>query len=183
MKKEPQPLAQPNTPTQTGLASACGMGHVFNPAHEALARKSVLTHNAVTKPPWNDLQKHLFDGDTGITVCTYPHGKLGNGMMYDTLVSTGFTSPNIAGMLLDRNTDGAELFAKYIRVRQDGRNRVGFDFRASSFETTQLKLTETLLARTRPSLRSSSLRAWQVAVERARMQRPVLESDGTLEHL
>ena len=107
----------------TGLASACGFGHVFNAAHEARARQSVLTHNAVTKPPWNDLQMHLFDGDTGITVCTYPHGKIGKGMMYDTLVSTGFTSPNIAGMLLDRNTEGAELFCEYIRNRQDGRNR------------------------------------------------------------
>ncbi len=35
----------------------------------------------VTKPPWNDLQGHLFNGDTAITVCTYPNGKLGDGMM------------------------------------------------------------------------------------------------------
>jgi hypothetical protein len=64
-------------------------------------------YNIVTKPPWNDMQKHLFDGDQGVTVCTYPNGKLGNGMRYDTLVSTGFTSPVVAGLALDRNMDDA----------------------------------------------------------------------------
>ena len=107
----------------TGLAGACGFGHLFNPAHEAAARKAVLKYNIVTKPPWNDMQKHLEDGDTAITVCQYPNGKLGGGMRYDSLVSTGFTSPNIAGMMLDRNVDGACTIAKNIRTRQDGRNR------------------------------------------------------------
>ena len=69
------------------------------------------------------MQKHLFPGDTAITVCSYPNGKLGAGMRYDTLVSTGFTSPNISGMLLDRNTEDALTIAGWIRTRQDGRNR------------------------------------------------------------
>jgi uncharacterized protein (DUF608 family) len=106
----------------TGLASACGLGHVFDPDREASARRAVLRHNVVHAPPFKDLQKHLFDGDSGITVCTYPHGKLGAGMVYENLVSTGFTSPNIAGMMLDRNTSGAEQFCGLIRRRQDGRN-------------------------------------------------------------
>ena len=54
--------------------------YVFDAAHEAAARKAIAKHNTVTKPPWNDMQKHLFDGDTGVTVCVYPHGKLGDGM-------------------------------------------------------------------------------------------------------
>ena len=64
-------------------------------------------YNIVVKPPFEDLQKHMYDGDVGLTVCTYPNGKLGDGMMYETIVSTGFTSPNIAGMLLDRNVENA----------------------------------------------------------------------------
>lgn len=74
-------------------------------------------------PPFHDLQKHFFPGDTGITVCTYPNGKLGNGMQYDTLVSIGFTYPVVAGLILDRNLDDAEAVAKDIRGRHDGRNR------------------------------------------------------------
>lgn len=54
---------------------------------------------------------------------TYPNGKLGEGMKYiyslkykmkfdyylryDTLVSTGFTYPGIAGMIYDRNLEQA----------------------------------------------------------------------------
>ena len=69
------------------------------------------------------MQKHLFDGDTAIVCCTYPHGKLGAGMRYDTIVSTGFTSPNIASMVFEGNVAGAESIAGWIRERQDGRNR------------------------------------------------------------
>jgi len=106
-----------------GLSAACGFGYVFDAAHEASARKAIARYNVVSKPPWNDLQKHLFDGDTGVTVCTYPNGKLGDGMQYDSLVSSGFTSPVIAGLLLDGDVDEAERINKYIRARHDGRNR------------------------------------------------------------
>lgn len=106
-----------------GLSAACGLGPCFNAAHEASARKAIAKYNVVKKPPWKDMQKHLFDGDTGITVCTYPNGKLGDGMRYDDLVSTGFTSPVIAGLLLDRNLTDAERVNGYIRERHDGRNR------------------------------------------------------------
>ena len=44
-------------------------------------------------------------------------------MMYDTLVSTGFTSPVIAGLLLDRNLEDAERLNGSIRQRHDGRHR------------------------------------------------------------
>jgi non-lysosomal glucosylceramidase len=106
-----------------GLSAACGFGACFDAAHEASARKAIAKYNVVRKPPWNDMQKHLFDGDVGITVCTYPNGKLGDGMRYDTLVSSGFTSPVIAGLLLDRNLEDAERLNGYIRQRHDGRNR------------------------------------------------------------
>lgn len=102
-----------------GLSAATGFGHIFNPLHEAAARKSILQHNKVTKPPWNDLQKHLFDGDTALTVATYPNGKLCR-MRYDTLCSTGFSSPVVAGMLLDRNIEDALEIVSFIRQRHDG---------------------------------------------------------------
>ena len=98
-----------------GLSTACGFGHVFKPCNEEQAHSSLLKYNVVVKPPFQDMQKHFYPGDVGITVCTYPNGKLGNGMMYDTLVSTGFTSPNIAGMLLERNVDGAQ-YVIYIYI-------------------------------------------------------------------
>eukprot|EP00039_Didymoeca_costata_P014944 m.247006 g.247006 ORF g.247006 m.247006 type:complete len:1001 (-) comp16124_c0_seq1:153-3155(-) len=106
-----------------GLSTACGQGYIFNPAHEAQARLSIAKYNVMTKPPFQDLQKHFFDGDTGVTVCTYPNGKLGEGMKYDTLVSTGFTYPGIAGMIYDRNLEQAVTLTGNIRKRQDGRNR------------------------------------------------------------
>lgn len=109
----------------TGLALAVGFGYLFTPdgKHEASARRAVVHSNTVTKPPWNDLQGHLFDGDSGVTVCTYPNGRLGDGMMYDTLISTGFTSPVIAGLVYDRNEADALLALGHIRQRQDGRHR------------------------------------------------------------
>jgi len=106
-----------------GLSCATGLGYVFNPAHEASARASIVKYNIVTNPPWKDMQKHLFPGDQGITVCTYPNGKLGVGMRYDNLVSTGFTSPVVAGLVLDRNMKDALTVASLIRKKQDGRNR------------------------------------------------------------
>lgn len=51
-----------------GLSAACGLGPCFDAAHEASARKAIAKYNVVHKPPWNDMQKHLFDGDTGINV-------------------------------------------------------------------------------------------------------------------
>jgi hypothetical protein len=109
-----------------GLSSACGLGYNFDPAHEASARKAIIANNQVTQvagKPYVDLQKHFFAGDQGITVCSYPHGKLGSGMQYDTLVSSGFVSPVIAGAVLDRNMDGAIEAAGHLRTRHDGRHR------------------------------------------------------------
>jgi len=56
-------------------------------------------------------------------VCTYPNGKLAGGMQYETLVSSGFTSPVIAGCILDRNMEGALEVAGHLRQRHDGRHR------------------------------------------------------------
>jgi len=104
-----------------GLSSACGFGHIFNPKHETSALLSIVKYNTVTKPPFQDLQHHLYNGDTGIAVCSYPNGKLGDGMHYDTIVSSGFTSPVIAGLLLNGRTTEACTLAKHIRQRQNGR--------------------------------------------------------------
>jgi hypothetical protein len=106
-----------------GLSTACGFGTMFDPAHEAAARKQILKYNKVTKPPFQDMQKHFYDGDSGITVCTYPNGKLGNGMQYTTLVSIGFTYPVVAGMIYEGNIEDASTIAKYIRARHSGINR------------------------------------------------------------
>lgn len=109
-----------------GLSSACGFGHVFNPWHERSAREAIRKHNVVTQAStesYVDMQHHFFPGDTGITVCTYPHGKLADGMRDADLVSSGFTSPVIAGMVLDRDMEGALDLAGRVRRRHDGRNR------------------------------------------------------------
>ena len=109
-----------------GLSSACGFGHIFNPAHETQARKSIQKYNQVTQTAtkgYVDMQHHFFPGDTGVTVCNYPNGKLKDGMQYENLVSSGFTSPVIAGMVLDRNMNGALEIAGNLRQRHDGRHR------------------------------------------------------------
>lgn len=106
-----------------GLSLACGFGYLMDETHEKSARKAIVANNIVTMPPFNDLQKHFFPGDTGITVCTYPNGKLGDGMMYENLVSSGFTSPVIAGLIFDDNLDDATKVTGFIRQRHDGRNR------------------------------------------------------------
>lgn len=105
-----------------GLSSAVGFGYMFNPAHEVSARKQIAANNRAHMPPFKDMQNHFFPGDTGVRACTYPNGKLGNGMTYDSIVSIGFTYPVIAGMLLDRNTRDAEELAADLRRRHDGRN-------------------------------------------------------------
>jgi hypothetical protein len=106
-----------------GLSAAAGLGYIFNSEHEASARRQIVANNRVHMPPFHDAQKHFFPGDTGITICSYPHGKLAHGMHYDTIVSTGFTYPVVAGLILDRNLEDAEAVAKDIRARHDGRNR------------------------------------------------------------
>ena len=110
-----------------GLSSACGFGHIFRPDHEARARDAIRRYNKVTQPMDNprpiDLEAHFFPGDSGIIVCTYPHGRLKGGMADDTIVASGFTSPVIAGMLLDRNMAGALEVAGNLRARHDGRHR------------------------------------------------------------
>jgi len=110
-----------------GLSTACGLGCNFDPAHEAQARKCILEYNKVIAPPFKDMQGHFYPGDQGIRACTYPNGKLGKGMQYDSIVSIGFTYPVVAGMLFDRNVDDATTIAGYIRARHDGRNRSPWD--------------------------------------------------------
>eukprot|EP01063_Lacrimia_lanifica_P028465 TRINITY_DN4158_c0_g1_i2.p1 TRINITY_DN4158_c0_g1~~TRINITY_DN4158_c0_g1_i2.p1 ORF type:complete len:848 (+),score=329.88 TRINITY_DN4158_c0_g1_i2:177-2720(+) len=107
----------------SGLSFACGLGYMFNAEHETSARLAIAKNNTVQCPPFHDLQKHMFPGDTGTTTCTYPHGKLGKGMIYDTLVSIGWTYPVIAGLLHDKRIDEATYMNDIIRQRQDGRNR------------------------------------------------------------
>eukprot|EP00931_Biecheleriopsis_adriatica_P045585 TRINITY_DN26102_c0_g1_i2.p1 TRINITY_DN26102_c0_g1~~TRINITY_DN26102_c0_g1_i2.p1 ORF type:complete len:944 (+),score=138.92 TRINITY_DN26102_c0_g1_i2:64-2895(+) len=107
----------------TALSFACGLGYCFNAEHEASARRSIAKHNLVKCPPFKDFQKHFFPGDEGTVTCTYPNGKLGDGMKYDTLVSIGWTYPVIAGMLHDRNVTDAMNMNDRLRQRQDGRNR------------------------------------------------------------
>jgi len=67
------------------------------------------------------MQHHFFDGDSGFRICTYPNGKLGQGMRYDTLVGSGFSYPVIASLVADGNLTGAMKWVKTIRARQNGK--------------------------------------------------------------
>lgn len=107
----------------TALSFACDLGYCFDPDHEASARQSINKYNYVHSPPFRDLQKHLYPGDSAHVTCTYPNGKLGSGMQYDTLVSIGWVYPVIAGLIHDGNVDAAESMTAMIRQRSDGRNR------------------------------------------------------------
>ena len=106
-----------------GLSSACGFGHIFDPKHETKARQSILKYNHVTKPPFQDQQHHFYDGDEGLRLLSYPYGKDSDGeWIYENLVGSGFTSPFIAGLLLDGKIQDAQEVASHIRQRHDGRN-------------------------------------------------------------
>ncbi len=106
-----------------GLSLAVGLGNVLSPEHEAAARRSIYQHNQVVKPPFQDFQKHFYDGDKGVRVNTYPYGKLPGCYVYDNLVSTGFSYPVIAAMIHDNNTEMALEWARNIRNRHSGVNR------------------------------------------------------------
>lgn len=107
----------------TSLSLACGLGPVFDPNHEAKARRCILRNNFVCNPPFRDQQHHLYNGDSGIRVCTYPNGKFGKGMPYSNLVSSGFTYPVVAGMIHDGSWDDALKICGMIRARQSGLHR------------------------------------------------------------
>lgn len=107
-----------------GLSSAAGLGHIFDPVHEAKSRNQILRYNTVgPQPTVKPIVAHFYTGDSGIIVCTNPNNvKDGNPNDWN-IVSGGFESPVIAGMLIDRNTDGATIATNNIRHRYDGRNR------------------------------------------------------------
>ena len=116
-----------------GLSTACGFGAIFDPTHEAQARQSILRNNKITESSsatriGSSLHHHyhtdhFYPGDSGIRVCTYPNGRLGKGMPYQNLVSSGFEYPLAAGMILDDNIEDAITVCKMIRNRQSGIHR------------------------------------------------------------
>eukprot|EP01062_Namystynia_karyoxenos_P069413 TRINITY_DN64914_c0_g1_i1.p2 TRINITY_DN64914_c0_g1~~TRINITY_DN64914_c0_g1_i1.p2 ORF type:complete len:1022 (+),score=347.12 TRINITY_DN64914_c0_g1_i1:92-3067(+) len=107
----------------TALSFACGLGYSFDPDHEKRARQAIRNNNVAHKPPFEDFQKHFFDGDSGMLACSYPNGKLGDGMKYDSLVSAGWEYPVAVGLMMDRNVADAVAVCSMIRQRHDGRNR------------------------------------------------------------
>jgi hypothetical protein len=107
----------------TGLSTACGFGSNFHPDHEAMARRSIVRNNKVKNPPFIDQQHHFYSGDSGIRICTYPHGRLGKGMPYENLVGSGFAYPVVSGMIYDENWTDALTICKMIRRRQSGIHR------------------------------------------------------------
>jgi hypothetical protein len=56
-------------------AAVCGGGG--SAAAAAAAGNPLSRYNKVTKPPFQDLQKHFYDGDSGITVCSYVYPTFG----------------------------------------------------------------------------------------------------------
>ncbi|OEU08666.1 hypothetical protein FRACYDRAFT_249567 [Fragilariopsis cylindrus CCMP1102] len=103
-----------------GLSTACGFGAIFDPTHEAQARQSILRNNKITESSsGSSLHRHyhtdhFYPGDSGIRVCTYPNGRLGKGMPYQNLVSSGFEYPLAAGMILDDNIEDAITYVNTI---------------------------------------------------------------------
>ena len=104
-------------------------------------------YNKVTMPPFHDMQGHFYNGDSGRTVCTYPNGKLGNGMRYDTLVSAGFTSPVIAGLIADGTPASLQAALDVvgdIRNRQDGRTASPWNEPECTWYTLSPRCTSTV---------------------------------------
>lgn len=107
-----------------GLSSAAGLGHILKPAHEARARKAILRYNTIgPQPGVRPLVAHFATGDSGIIVCTNPNNVQNGNPNDGHMVSGGFESQVVHGMLLDRNCVDATTAATNIRHRYDGRNR------------------------------------------------------------
>ena len=103
-----------------GLSRACGFGCAFNPIHEASARRSIVRNNMVQNPSFRDEDSHLCYGESGFRVCTYPHGRLGEGMPSSDKVASGLEYPLVAGLIDDGNLDDAIRVCSFVRARQSG---------------------------------------------------------------
>ena len=104
----------------TSLSRACGFGSIFDPSHEARARVTILRNNVVTNPPFRDENAILCAGDSGLRICTYPHGKVGDGMPSSDMVASGMVYPLVAGLISDGNWDDAIKVCSFVRSRQSG---------------------------------------------------------------
>jgi len=74
----------------------------------------------VTNPPFRDEGSNLCPGDSGLRVCTYPHGKLRDGMPHSDRVASGLAYPLVAGLVFDGNHRDAIAVCAAIRSRQSG---------------------------------------------------------------
>jgi uncharacterized protein (DUF608 family) len=106
-----------------GLSRACGFGCVFDDTREATARRAIVHHNRVSHPPFRDADEHLCYGDSGLRVCTYPHGRLGDAMPASDRVASGLEYSLVAGLIGDGNWEDAIRICSSIRDRQSGIHR------------------------------------------------------------
>lgn len=102
------------------LSRACGFGSVFDPHREARARAAIVRNNVVTNPPFRDENSILSHGDSGLRVCAYPHGKLGEGISASNKVASGLEYPLVADLIDDGNWQDAIIVCSNIRSRQSG---------------------------------------------------------------
>jgi hypothetical protein len=103
-----------------GLSRACGFGCSFDPIHEASARRSIVRDNVVQNTSFRDENSRLCYGELGLRVCTYPHGRLGEGMPSSDKVASGLEYPLVAGLIGDENWEDAIRVCSFVRARQSG---------------------------------------------------------------
>ncbi len=102
------------------LSRACGFGNVFDPNREARARTTIVQNNLVSNPSFRDEDSNLCAGDSGIRVCTYPNGKLGDGISFSDRVASGSEYSLAAGLIDDGNWQDALKVCSFARTRQSG---------------------------------------------------------------
>ncbi len=111
------------------LSHACGLGYLVKPENVRTTLKSIKRYNrrASLHDHFNCMRTFALDGEAGLLMASYPHGRPANPFPYFTEIMTGFEYTAAVGMLYEGlSEDGIECI-RDVRARYDGRRRSPFD--------------------------------------------------------
>jgi uncharacterized protein (DUF608 family) len=111
------------------LAHACGLGYLVKPENVQATLKSIKRFNQRTSlhDHFNCMRTFALDGEAGLLMASYPHGRPANPFPYFTEIMTGFEYTAAVGMLYEGLSDDGIECIRDIRARYDGQRRSPFD--------------------------------------------------------
>jgi hypothetical protein len=111
------------------LAHACGLGYLVKPEHVKTTLKSIkrFNHRNSLHDHFNCMRTFALDGEAGLLMASYPHGRPANPFPYFTEIMTGFEYTAAVGMIYEGLSDDGIECIRNIRARYDGQRRSPFD--------------------------------------------------------